>query len=167
MPSCAQPPGPPGAGTNRTRARAGRCGPQGSAACGRASDRSGPAAACLGGPLRGPGGLSGNPDHRPLRGWGLCFPPAGLCHATSPWAPRGGLRRFCGAGRYGPQGSAACGRASDRSGWAAACLGGPLRGPGGLSGNPDHRPLRGWGLCFPPAGLCHATSPWAPRGGFF
>ena len=29
MPSCAQPPGPPGAGTNRTRARAGRCGPQG------------------------------------------------------------------------------------------------------------------------------------------
>ena len=42
-------------------------GPQGSAACGRTSDRSGPAATCLGGPQRGPGRLSGNPDHRPLR----------------------------------------------------------------------------------------------------
>ena len=38
----------------------------------------------------------------------------------------------------GPQGSAACGRTRDRSGWAAACLG----GPGRLSGNPEHRPLR-------------------------
>ena len=42
----------------------------------------------------------------------------------------------------GPQGSAASGRTSDRSDWAAACLGGPQRGPGRLSGNPDHRPLR-------------------------
>ena len=42
----------------------------------------------------------------------------------------------------GPQGSDACGRKSDSSGWTAVCLGGPQRRPGRLSGNPDHRPLR-------------------------
>ena len=36
----------------------------------------------------------------------------------------------------GPQGSAACGRTSDRSDWAAACLDGPQCGPSRLSGNP-------------------------------
>ncbi len=41
--------------------------------------------------------------------------------------------------RRGPQGSAASGGRSDRSGWAATCLGGPQRGPGRLSGNPVAR----------------------------
>ena len=41
--------------------------------------------------------------------------------------------------RGGPQGSAACGRISDRSGWAATCLGGLQRGPGRPSGNPGAR----------------------------
>ena len=59
-------------------------GPQGSAACGRTSDRSGPAAACLGGPQRGPGRLSGNPGLSAARlTGGLSTPPA--LRATSPY----------------------------------------------------------------------------------
>ena len=59
-------------------------GPQGSAACGRTSDRSGPAAACLGGPQRGPGRLSGTPGLSAARlTGGLSTPPA--LRATSPY----------------------------------------------------------------------------------
>ena len=61
----------------------------------------------------------------------------------------------------GPQGSAACGRTSDRSGWAAACLGGPQRGPGRLSGNPELSAARlTGGLSTPPTRLRRATSPY-------
>ena len=61
----------------------------------------------------------------------------------------------------GPQGSAACGRTSDRSGWAAACLGGPQRGPGRLSGNPGLSAARlTGGLSTPPTRLRRATSPY-------
>ena len=69
-------------------------GPQGSAACGGRSDRSGPAAACLGGPQRGPPRLRGNPELSAARLTGglteefsvpleLTTPPA--LRATSPY----------------------------------------------------------------------------------
>ena len=74
-------------------------GPQGSAACGRASDRSGPAAACLGGPQRGPGRLSGNPGLSAARlTGGLSTPPA--LRATSPYTGEA-LGRCVDRGRGG------------------------------------------------------------------
>ncbi len=64
----------------------------------------------------------------------------------------------------GPQGSAACGRTSDRSDWAAACLDGPQRGPSRLSGNPELSAARlTGGLLPPPSVLRPATSPKALR----
>ena len=76
-------------------------GPQGSAACGRTSDRSGPAAACLGGPQRGPGRLSGNPGLSAARlTGGLSTPPA--LRATSPYTGEALVGAF-GAGALAAQ----------------------------------------------------------------
>ena len=60
--------------------------------------------------------------------------------------------------RGGPQGSAASGGRSDRSGWAATCLGGPQRGPGRLSGNPGARRSRDGEVCRPKGGGASAPS---------
>ena len=49
--------------------------------------------------------------------------------------------------RGGPQGSAASGGRSDRSGWAATCLGGLRSCPGRLSGNPGARRSRDGEVC--------------------
>ena len=78
---------------------------------------------------------------------------AGVSSGAAPVLRRGGAagvvpengdkcKRQSVTGRCGPQGSAASGGRSDRNGWAAACLGGPQRGTGRLSGNPDHRPQK-------------------------
>ena len=100
-------------------------GPQGSAACGGRSDRSGPAAACLGGPRCGPPRLRGNPELSAARLTGglteefsvpleLKTPPA--LRATSPYTGEAldrciRQRRSGGAGmdaqlRTGPPASA-------------------------------------------------------------
>ena len=69
-------------------------GPQGSAACGRTSDRSGPAATCLGGPQRGPGRLSGNPELSAARLTGGIVNPSGRPQACHLPLHRGGLGRY-------------------------------------------------------------------------
>ena len=98
----------PGRALDPPAVGAGRCGLQGSAACGRKSDRSSPAAACLGGPQRGPGRLSGNPDHRPLHSRQATVPAVGarIARPRREAASRGGYGG-CGkpfVSRHNPSG---------------------------------------------------------------
>ena len=77
--------------------------------------------------LRAVGARIARPGRVSGLSWRVRWLRKAICTAAPPKAP------LC----KGPQGSAACGRASDRSGPAATCLGGPQRGPGRFRGNPE------------------------------
>ena len=130
-------------------------GPQRSAASGRRSDRSGPAAAGLGGPQRGSGRLGGNLELSAARlTGGLSTPPA--LRATSPKALRALGEAFVGAYPAAILASPASGRAMraptiKAGGWWSCrgrCLHRPAPAAAGLFG--ESVPRRQ--ACLPLAG---------------